>query len=117
MHDLVDDVSRQAEELAEAVGLFLEGKLPGREQGLPLVPGREIASACPQLLHPGRKTRILFRPARPLEAGAVELRQGGVLLARREYAGLQPAQMESLECGPDGLRETGGEVTMQWKKQ
>ena len=93
VHDVADDVSAEAEFLAEQVRRYLAGPLPP----CPIaVTGRGCGHVVPQRLCRGEAAVLSFRPAAPRRHLAVEAVQDGQTLCRRTIPYATPAQMVHL---------------------
>ena len=92
VHDLVDFVSMEAEQLADGAAEYVRvGSLPSC--GIELVAGAGINHTVPQRISGTRDVSVMLRVNRKLENCAVVLRQGGMELARRKMKKALPAEM------------------------
>lgn len=92
VHDLVDDVSREAENLAHGVAAYLQaGTLP--ECPIRLVCGEGLGHVLPQRITGKNDVRLSMRPGKKLGRCAVVLRQGGQEIQRHPLKKALPAEM------------------------
>ena len=92
VHDLVDDVSREAEHLAQGVAAYLrDGALP--ECPIRLTCGEGVGHVLPQRISGKSDVLLSMRPARKHGRCAVVLRQGGRELQRQTLRKALPAEM------------------------
>ncbi len=97
VHDVADDVSREAENLAGAVRRYLDGHLPPCPVA---VRGRGCRQVTPGRLAGTESAVLCFRPERPLRGAVAEVIQDGRVLASRRIPWANPAQMERLTAPP-----------------
>lgn len=93
VHDLVDDVSKEAERLADAAARYVrQGGLP--DCPVPVTAGEGIAHVVPQKISGNWNTEIAFRVRSPQKDVRLLLTQGEQVLAKKAYRQLLPAVME-----------------------
>lgn len=91
VHDLVDFVSLEAEQMANAVAGYLDGQLP--ECTIPVETDGSIGYTVPQRISGGRDVTLSFRPRRPMENCRFEVWQDGVKIASKKVPKALPAIM------------------------
>ena len=100
VHDLVDFVSLEAEDLARSVVSYLAGgALP--PSPISIETDGSVGYTVPQKISGTRDVVLSFRVRKPVRNCAVELRQGGQVIAKRKFRKMIPAEMEriTLPCG------------------
>lgn len=95
VHDLVDFVSREAEQLAAAVSRYLNGGLPTCE--IPIYHNSSVTHVVPRKVSGTQDVIVSFRPAVPMENCVFHVRQDGHMLARTEVLKATPAAMVQLD--------------------
>lgn len=92
VHDLVDFVSLEAEQLAMGVVRYLrEGSLPAA--ALDVVAGEQVGALVPSHISGTDDVTVSLRVRRPLGACTIEVRQGDEVVARRRLPKALPAEM------------------------
>ena len=107
VHDLVDFVSLEAEQLAKSVAAYVkEGLAPAeidiKTEGL-------IGYTVPQKITGKKDVVLSFRPRKPVKNCRVEILQDGERLVSRTYPKLLPAEMETITL-PAAKLVSGSEV-------
>jgi len=91
VHDLVDFVSLEAEELAASVKQYLESGLPTCE--IPVETDGSVSYTVPQTVSGQADVTLSFRPRRPMQNCIFEVWQDSVLLAKKRVPKALPAVM------------------------
>lgn len=92
VHDLVDFVSLEAEELAQGVAEYLkEGRLP--VCSIRLEPDPNINHTVPQWISGQKDIIVSLRVNRKLERPTIVIKQGDVILAKQTLRRATPAEM------------------------
>ena len=94
VHDLVDFVSLEAEELAASVQAYLSGGLS--PCGIEVQTDETVSYTVPQRLSGARDVTLSFRPRKPMDHCVFEVWQGDTLIARKKAAKALPAVMVHL---------------------
>ena len=94
VHDLVDFVSLEAEELAASVQAYLSGDLS--PCGIEVQTDETVSYTVPQRLSGARDVTLSFRPRKPMQNCVFEVWQGDTLIARKKAAKALPAVMVHL---------------------
>ena len=94
VHDLVDFVSLEAEELAASVQAYLSGGLS--PCGIEVQTDETVSYTVPQRLSGARDVTLSFRPRKPMQNCVFEVWQGDTLIARKKAAKALPAVMVHL---------------------
>ena len=94
VHDLVDFVSLEAEELAASVQAYLSGGLS--PCGIEIQTDETVSYTVPQRLSGARDVTLSFRPRKPMQNCVFEVWQGDTLIARKKAAKALPAVMVHL---------------------
>lgn len=102
VHDLVDFVSLEAEELAAAAARYV------KEGGLPQCPieirtDENIGHTIPQRVSGRERFTLSLRVRRPMGACAVRINQGGCLIRERKMKKAIPAEMIQIPVDGSGL--------------
>ena len=107
VHDLVDFVSMEAEQLADHVARFVsEGKL--QECGIRLVYDGNINHTVPQKVSGDEKFRLSMRVSHPMKDVKIVVSQDGRELASKKMKKALPAEMIQLDV--DGVSKDAGDV-------
>ena len=101
VHDLVDFVSLEAEEMASAVLEYLAGGLA--ECSIPVETDEHIGYTVPQTVSGKRDVKISFRPRRPMENCVFKVLQGSAVIATKKVRRAIPAIMEHIEVGAEAF--------------
>lgn len=95
VHDLVDFVSLEAENLAQSVADYLRaGSLPACS--IPVETDGTIGYTVPQKISGTKDVTLSFRVRRPMRNGSIEVLQDGQTIVRRKQRRLIPAEMERI---------------------
>jgi NADPH-dependent 2,4-dienoyl-CoA reductase/sulfur reductase-like enzyme len=113
VHDLVDFVSLEAENLADSVADYVrEGSLP--DCGILVTTDRNINHTVPQKISGKRDVRLSMRVSRPFQNCEIILRQGGELVASVKMKKTVPAMMIKIPVKSERLKAHGDlEVSVQ----
>jgi len=108
VHDLVDFVSIEAEELAASAAEYVSsGCLP--KASIVVVPGRNVGYAVPQRVSGEKNFTLSFRVKRPIENCKVTVSQGGNVISEVKMRKAIPANMIQIKISADRL-ESGKEI-------
>ncbi len=102
VHDLVDFVSLEAEEMAEAVVAYLDGDLP--DCPIQVETDGSVGYTVPQRISGKKDVTLSFRPRKPMENCTFEVWQGDCLLAKRKVLKAVPAIMNHIEVPKEAFR-------------
>ena len=106
VHDLVDFVSMEAEELAESAAEYVRrGRLP--ECPLAVRTDGNINHTVPQRVSGTRAFKLSMRVNRPMKDCRVVVRQNGVELASKKMKKAIPAEMIQLAVKADRIAQNG----------
>lgn len=106
VHDLVDFVSLEAEEMADAAARYLkEGSLP--DCPLKLKSGQNVGQALPLRVSGRRDFTLWLRVRQPLENVTLTLSQNGREVLKKKLRKALPAEMIRLRVKADKLSEDG----------
>lgn len=105
VHDLVDFVSMEAEELAESAGGIRAAGPPAGAPGS--AHGREYNHTVPQRVSGTRAFKLSMRVNRPMKDCRVVVRQNGVELASKKMKKAIPAEMIQLAVKADRIAQNG----------
>jgi len=94
VHDLVDFVSLEAEELAASVQDYLQGSLPAC--GIAVQTDATVSYTVPQRISGTRDVTLSFRPRKPMQNCTFEVWQGDTMIAKKKVAKALPAVMVHL---------------------
>ncbi len=102
IHDLVDNVSLEAEALAAGVTRYLS--TGGLEiPRIPLKAGENVRYCLPQHISGKGKTTVSFRPKNPGGRHRLSFTQNGKVIRKKRLLKANPAEMERIEIDTDGL--------------
>lgn len=105
VHDLVDFVSMEAEQLAEGVKRYLtDGTLPAPT--IDVVAGDFAGALVPSHVSGQADATISLRVRKPLDKCTVEVRQGGKVIAKKKMPKALPAEMIQIAVGADKFSGT-----------
>lgn len=105
VHDLVDFVSLEAEQLAHGVARYLaEGSLPS--PAVEVVAGNMVGALVPSHISGKADATISLRVRKPLNACTIEVKQGGELVAKRKMPKALPAEMIQIKVSANKLNST-----------
>lgn len=104
VHDLVDFVSMEAEELADSVAAYLreDGLTPC---GLSVVTDGNVTHTIPQRISGTEDFKLSMRVRRPMKDCRIELVQGGQVVAERRMKKAIPAEMIQIPVKAAKLNE------------
>lgn len=106
VHDLVDQVSLEAERLAEGVFFYL-GQKRKEKADVNVIPQKGIRYAVPQHIS-GKKDFILsFRVDKPFEDREVVLVQNGHIIMKQKRKKAVPAEMIQIKVSGEKIQEHG----------
>ncbi len=99
VHDLVDYVSREAENAGASAAAFALGNAPASGGYIPVEPADHVRYVVPQHISAAKPSgvRFFFRVDRPLKNVRVKLRAGDVELYSNKKQVAAPGEMESIE--------------------
>jgi len=92
VHDIVDNVSLEAEYIVEGVAEFLEGKLT-KEQEIKVELGEGLRYVVPQKLISRKDTIFSFRVNQPGEKKVLLFEEGRRLIKKKSLRHVNPAEM------------------------
>lgn len=95
VHDLVDFVSLESENLAKSVVKYLNNGLEKCE--IDVIPGENINHTVPQCICGNEDVDISFRPSKPMKNCIIEVYQGDKLIAKKKVLRAIPAEMEYIK--------------------
>lgn len=95
VHDLADDVSDEAEYLADAVTDYIFRGLA--ECSIEIKMSEDIGHVIPNRISGKRTARISYRVRKPMTDQTIEVRQGNRVILKKHYKKLHPAVMEHLK--------------------
>jgi thioredoxin reductase len=102
IHDLVDNVSLEAEALAAGVTRYLsKGGLEIPQ--IPLKAGENIRYCLPQHISGKGKTTVSFRPMKPGGRQRLSFTHNGKVIRKKRLLKANPAEMERIEIDTSGL--------------
>lgn len=105
VHDLVDFVSLEAEQLARSVAVYLRQGLPACE--IAVSSGGDIGSLVPRRVSGTQDVPLCFRVKRPRDDLCVQAWQNGRLIAQRRIKRAVPAEMERIVLPAARIAEHG----------
>ena len=94
VHDLVDFVSLEAEQMAKAVAEYLKSGLPVCD--IPVTAGDGLVYVLPQRVNGKTATDLCFRVREPMRPCRIQAIQDGKILAERKLIKAIPAEMERI---------------------
>ena len=111
VHDLVDNVSREAMIAGEAAARYAQGSAPQGE-AYAVCAGRGVRYAVPQRVSTGAKgtLEIYFRVDNVFRGETLEVRSGDEVVFRRKRPVMTPGAMEKIEID---LGSVGADLTVQ----
>ena len=114
VHDLVDFVSMEAEELADAVSRYLaEGSLP--ECSLQVKTDGNVTHTIPQKISGTSDFKISLRVRRPMKNCAIRLTQDGNVVLEKKMKKALPAEMIQIPVKAEKLKQNSDlEVSVVW---
>lgn len=106
VHDLADQVSLEAERLANGVFEYLTKKRL-EAVDIKVVPQKGIRYVIPQHISHKKDFFLSFRVKRPMEDCAVELIQNGQIIMKRKKIRLLPAEMIQIKVPEKSIQDHG----------
>ena len=104
VHDLVDFVSMEAEELADGAARYIkEGALP--DCGLAITGDSMVGQLTPARFSGTGNVTVSFRMRKPVRNCTVELWQGDHLVKQKKFPKALPAEMIQIGLKPEELNE------------
>jgi len=92
VHDIVDNVSLEAEYIVEGVAEYLEGRL-NKEQEIKIELGEGLRYVVPQTLHTLKDTIFSFRVNQPGEKKVLIFEDNKTLIKKKSLRRVNPAEM------------------------
>ena len=105
VHDLVDFVSLEAEELAAGVAAYLSGSIT--DCPIEIWTDRSINHTVPQRISGQEDVTLSLRVNRKLENVTIVVRQGETVLAKKKMRKALPAEMVRIPVRHEGIVGTG----------
>ncbi len=103
VHDLVDYVSLEAEEMANAATAYiLAGKLP--EANIAVLPGDNVGYVVPQKVSGARDVQISLRVRKPLRNCVISVTQGDYTVVTRKFHKAVPSEMIKIKIPADRIK-------------
>ena len=106
VHDLVDFVSIEAEQLANAVVRYLSAETPATAT-ISIRAGRNVGQLIPQKAYAGEDFKVSFRVRAPMERCSIVICQNGHRVAVKKIQKAIPAQMLEMRVACSGLLPEG----------
>ena len=108
VHDLVDFVSMESEDMADAVAAYVQGALG--EQSANVIGSKDgsVLQIVPQRCSGAEDFTLYFRVRRPMKNCTLEVWQGDVLVASVKKPKALPAEMVQLRIKKEKLTGKGG---------
>jgi len=103
VHDIVDNVSLEAEYIVEGVAEFLEGKLT-KEQEIEVELGEGLRYVVPQTLHTLKDTIFSFRVNQPGEKKVLIFEDNKTLIKKKSLRRVNPAEMIRIKLTSQELK-------------
>lgn len=107
VHDLVDFVSLEAEQMAAAVSEYLNASLPACS--IPVTAGDGLVYVLPQRIDGRHETELCFRVRRPMRPCKIQAVQDGKVIAEKKLIKAIPAEMERLKLA-EGTEMSNSEI-------
>ncbi len=104
VHDIVDNVSLEAEYIVEGVAEFLEGKLT-KEQEVKIELGEGLRYVVPQTLCRLKDTIFSFRVNQPGEKKVLVFEDGKKVIKKKSLRRVNPAEMVRVKLTASELKE------------
>ena len=95
VHDLVDNVTMEAQSAGRYAACYALGKMPDAICNIPIQTGEYVRYVVPSVLRGSAPVKISFRVGRPMN-GRVELWQDGRMLWRGKQKKYEPSIMEQV---------------------
>jgi len=105
VHDLVDFVSIEAEQMADMIAHYLEESSRFGDCGIRVSCGKGVGHILPQYISGTRDVVFSLRVCRPMEDCAVQIWQGGEVILQKQYKKAMPAQMLQLTLPGNRLKQ------------
>lgn len=120
VHDLVDQVTREAEDAGQFAAEYVKKKAEAKEaeKGREVVPAGAVRYTVPSVVYPNKTSmvKIKFRVGRPVDEGKIVVKAGEtVLFESRTNKKFVPSIMESISVKAEALQETEGAITVTIK--
>lgn len=107
VHDLVDFVSMEAEEMADAVSAYVKGSLGAQSANVIGTKDGSVLQIVPQRCSGAEDFTLYFRVRRPMKNCTIEVRQGNVVVASVKKPKALPAEMVQLKIRKEKLTGEG----------
>ncbi len=104
VHDIVDNVSLEAEYIVEGVAEYLEGKLT-KEQEIKVELGKGLRYVVPQILIRFKDTIFSFRVNQPGEKKILVFEDGKRIIKNKSLRRVNPAEMVRVKLTASELKE------------
>ena len=104
VHDIVDNVSLEAEYIVEGVAEFLEGKLT-KEQEIKVELGEGLRYVVPQTLISRKDTIFSFRVNQPGRKKILVFEDGKKVIKKKSFRRVNPAEMVRVKLSSSKLEE------------
>ena len=104
VHDIVDNVSLEAEYIVEGVAEFLEGKST-KEREIKVELGKGLRYVVPQTLIRFKDTIFSFRVNQPEEKKVLIFEDGKKLIKKKSFRRVNPAEMVRIKLSSSELEE------------
>ncbi len=108
VHDLVDFVSMEAEDMADAVCAYVKGELGAQSANAVGSKDGSVLQIVPQRCSGEEDFTLYFRVRRPMKNCTLEVWQGDVLVASVKKPKALPAEMVQLKIKKEKLTGKGG---------
>ena len=106
VHDLVDNVSLEAESAGASAADFAMGKIKSGKHKVSLMAGENVRSVIPQAVIAGEHVTLSIRVKEPAEK--VKLRVGQILT--KSLRVVKPSQMVRIAIPPRGWQKISSEI-------
>lgn len=108
VHDLVDNVTREAEIAGREAARYSRGELRAKPEAIAMVPGRNVRYVVPQFISAWgeEEVQVYFRVVETEEDVYVVAKLGEQLVARKRQMRVQPPEMVSLRLRPQAMVES-----------
>ncbi len=107
VHDLVDFVSMESEDMADAVSAYIKGELGAQGKGEIASPDSSVIQLVPQRYSGKDDFTLYFRVRRPMRECTIEVRQGDAVVASVKKPKALPAEMVQLKIRHEKLTGDG----------
>lgn len=105
VHDLVDDVSKEAERAGMYAGRYAQGTLPEPERWIKVVAGDNVRYVVPHDISLTEPVEFFLRVKQPAEDVIIDV--GGIRTVRERS--VRPSEMLNIKLTPEQLQEFSGE--------